>query len=180
MSSRVLKKIGELGQVVGGATPSTKKDEFWDGDIPWLSPKDLTNYKYRYIEHGARNITEAGLDSCSTQLLPEGSVLFSSRAPIGYIAIARNPICTNQGFKSVIPNKTVDGLFLYYLLLHNKDLIAAQGSGTTFKEVSASVMKAIEVEVPESIEEQRRIAFILSSVDNKIELNNQLNDYLAA
>ena len=109
--------LAEIGTVIGGATPSTKEPNNWDGDIPWLSPKDLTGYRYRYIARGERNITEDGLATCSTTLLPKGTVLFSSRAPIGYIAIASNPICTNQGFKSVIPSDSIDSLFLYYLLL---------------------------------------------------------------
>lgn len=180
MGSRVSKRIDELGTVVGGATPSTKHAEYWDGEIPWLSPKDLTNYSYRYIGAGNRNISIDGLQSCSTQMLPAGTVLFSSRAPIGYVAIAEKGLCTNQGFKSVVPNKETDSLFLYYLLKHNKDYIESLGSGTTFKEVSASTMKAIELEVPASLDEQRAIAEILGSLDSRIELNNRINDYLAA
>ena len=142
-------KISDLGQVVGGATPSTKKDEYYNGDIAWITPKDLSDFKCRYISRGERNITKAGMDSCSTQLLPKNTVLFSSRAPIGYVAIAENEMCTNQGFKSVIPNENIDCLFLYYLLKFNKDKIEAMGSGTTFKEVSGSTMRNIEVTIPE-------------------------------
>lgn len=178
MISMIRKKIKDIGEVVGGATPSTGCAEFWDGEIPWLSPKDLTNHESRYIKSGSRNITEEGLSSCSSRLLPKGTVLFSSRAPIGYIAIAEAPLCTNQGFKSIIPSSEVDSLFLYYLLKYNKKNIESMGSGTTFKEVSASTMRSIEVELPETIEEQRKIASILNSIDSKIELNNQLNDYL--
>lgn len=101
MGSRKTVSIGDLGRIVGGATPSTKIRENWDGDIPWLSPKDLANYNQRYISRGERNITQQGYESCSTKILPTGTVLFSSRAPIGYIAIAKNPVCTNQGFKSI-------------------------------------------------------------------------------
>ena len=107
-------KLSEIGTVVGGATPSTTVERFYGGDIPWLTPKDLSNFQDRYIERGERNITREGLDSCSAQLLPANSVLFSSRAPIGYVAIAKKPIATNQGFKSIIPNEKVDSLFLYY------------------------------------------------------------------
>lgn len=172
--------LDEIGTVVGGATPSTKKPENWDGDIPWLSPKDLTGYRYRYIRHGERNITDKGLASCSTTLLPKGAVLFSSRAPIGYIAMAEQPICTNQGFKSVIPGEKIDPLFLYYLLRHNKGNIESLGSGTTFKEVSGSVMKKVIITFPEDMTEQRAIACVLDSIDSKIESNQQTNDYLAA
>lgn len=113
-------------------------------------------------------------------MVPAGTVLFSSRAPIGYVAIAKQPLCTNQGFKSVVPNDNVDGLFLYYLLKEKRGYIESQGSGTTFKEVSAAVMKSIELEIPESVEEQRKIAAVLDAIDSKIELNDQINDYLAA
>ena len=179
MGCRVMRTIAQLGTVIGGATPSTKDPAYWDGDIPWISPRDLTGYNSRYIGHGARNITQAGLDASSTTVLPTGSVLFSSRAPIGYVAMALNPVCTNQGFKSVVPNDETDSLFLYYLLKHNRDKIEGLGSGTTFKEVSASTMRGIEVEVPETLDEQRRIATVLDSIDSKIEANAKLNDYLA-
>lgn len=116
--------ISDIGTVIGGATPSTKKSENYDGgQIPWITPKDLSTFSGRYISRGDRNITEVGLKSCSTQLLPTHSVLFSSRAPIGYIAIAQNEVCTNQGFKSVVPNENTDYLFLYYLLKYNKEAI---------------------------------------------------------
>ena len=171
-------KISDLGQVVGGATPSTKVDEYYNGDIAWITPKDLSNFKGRYISRGERNITNAGKDSCSTQLLPKNTVLFSSRAPIGYVAIAENEMCTNQGFKSVIPNEDIDYLFLYYLLKYNKATIEAMGSGTTFKEVSGSTMRNIEVMIPESKDIQKKIAAILDSIDSKIENNQKINDNL--
>lgn len=171
-------KISDLGQVVGGATPSTKKDEYYNGDIAWITPKDLSDFKCRYISRGERNITKAGMDSCSTQLLPKNTVLFSSRAPIGYVAIAENEMCTNQGFKSVIPNENIDCLFLYYLLKFNKDKIEAMGSGTTFKEVSGSTMRNIEVTIPESKKVQVRIAAILDAIDFKIENNIKINNDL--
>lgn len=167
--------LGEIGTIVGGATPSTKNTSFYDGNIPWLTPKDLSVNSNKYIFRGERNITEAGFKSCSCKMLPKGSVLFSSRAPIGYVAIAANDMCTNQGFKSVIPNEETDSEFLYYLLKYNKDNIASQGSGTTFAEVSGKTMKDIEVVVPKEKEDQHRIASILSSLDRKIELNNKIN-----
>lgn len=167
--------LGEIGTIVGGATPSTKNTSFYDGNIPWLTPKDLSVNSNKYILRGERNITEAGFKSCSCKMLPKGSVLFSSRAPIGYVAITANDMCTNQGFKSVIPNEETDSEFLYYLLKYNKDNIASQGSGTTFAEVSGKTMKEIEVMVPKETDDQRRIASILSSLDRKIELNNKIN-----
>ena len=147
--------------------------------MPWLSPKDLTGYRYRYISRGERNITKEGQLSCSTKLLPTGTILFSSRAPIGYVAIAQNPLCTNQGFKSIVPNEKTDSLFLYYLLKCNAARIDGLGSGTTFKEVSGKVIGNYEVLVPENIWTQRRVANVLGTIDNKIELNQKINDYLA-
>lgn len=171
--------ISELGTVVGGATPSTKDvANYENGAIPWITPKDLSDFKGRYIQRGERNITEKGLSSCSAQIMPADTVLFSSRAPIGYIAIAKNGLCTNQGFKSVIPNESTDPLFLYYLLKYNKDAIEHMGSGTTFKEVSGNTMKNIVVRVPVEIQEQRRIAQILGSLDDKIEENDRINNNL--
>ena len=110
--------------------------------------------------------------------MPKNSVLFSSRAPIGYVAIADNEVCTNQGFKSVVPNENTDYMFLYYLLKYNKVKIENMGSGTTFKEVSGNTMRGIEVTIPEDIEEQRKIASVLSCLDEKIEGNESINKNL--
>ena len=171
-------KLSELGEIVGGSTPAIKDIENYDGNISWITPKDLANYNKIFIESGERSITEKGLKSSSTKMLPKNSVLFTSRAPIGYIAIAEKELCTNQGFKSIIPNNNVNYIFLYYLLKYNKEYIASFGSGTTFKEVSGTVMKNIEVNIPDTIEEQKKIANILYSIDKKIELNNQINNNL--
>lgn len=171
--------ISDLGNVVGGATPSTKDPDNYNGNIPWVTPKDLSSLAGRFISRGERNISKKGYDSCSAQLVPAGTVLFSSRAPIGYIAIAENELCTNQGFKSVVPNKETDSLFLYYLLLYNKDRIESKSSGTTFKEVSGAVMKNISVKVPE-LSKQRAIAATLTCLDDKIDLNNKVNTNLKA
>lgn len=171
--------IADLGTVVGGATPSTKKPENYDGGtIAWITPKDLAGFLGRFISHGERNITEAGLHSCSTQMMPRHTILFSSRAPIGYVAIAENEVCTNQGFKSVVPNDNTDYMFLYYLLLNNRQNIEHMGSGTTFKEVSGKTMRGIEICVPESKEEQIRISSMLSAIDDKIEENERINKNL--
>lgn len=170
--------LSDLGTILGGATPSTKdSSNYENGSIAWITPKDLSTYTERFISHGERNITEKGLKSCSAQLMPPNSILFTSRAPIGYIAIAKNEVCTNQGFKSIIPNKDTDFMFLYYLLRYNKDNIENLGSGTTFKEVSGSTMRNVPVKVP-PLPTQQKIADILSSLDDKIELNNKINTNL--
>lgn len=174
-------KLEEIGTIVGGATPSTKEPYYYDGNISWITPKDMSNNSGRYISRGERMITLEGYNSCSCKMLPKGSVLFSSRAPIGYVAIASNELCTNQGFKSIIPNEQfVDSAFLYYLLVYNKASIEGLGSGTTFKEVSGNVMKNVVVKIPR-LEIQRQIANVLSSLDDKIEVNRRINDnfYLA-
>ena len=172
-------KISDIGTVIGGATPSTKKPvNYENGTIAWITPKDLSTFTGRYIQRGERNITEIGLKSCSTQLLPKDTVLFSSRAPIGYVAIAANEVCTNQGFKSVVPNENTDPLFLYYLLKYNKDKIEGMGSGTTFKEVSGNTMKNIVVSVPTDKTVQERISSMLGSIDDKIEENERINNNL--
>lgn len=181
MTKWVERKISDIGIVVGGATPSTKKlENYENGNIAWITPKDLSTFSGRYIERGERNITEVGLKSCSTQLLPKNTVLFSSRAPIGYVAIAANEVCTNQGFKSVVPNENTDPLFLFYLLKYNKDKIEGMGSGTTFKEVSGNTMKNIIVNIPNDKSAQEKIANILGSIDDKIEKNEQINNNLVA
>lgn len=173
--------ISDLGTVVGGATPSTKDPSNYEGgQIAWITPKDLSNYEDRYISRGERNITEKGLNSCSAQLMPKHSILFTSRAPIGYVAIAENEVCTNQGFKSVVPNENTDYLFLYYLLKYNKNKIEGLGSGTTFKEVSGKTMKSIEVMVPTTLSAQKSIGAFLDSLDRKIEENRRINKNLAA
>lgn len=165
-------KISDIGEVVGGGTPSTANSDFWGGDIPWISPKDLTGYKSVYISHGESFLTKTGLKS-GTRLLPKGTVLFSSRAPIGYVAIASNPICTNQGFKSIICNKEIiNPLFLYYYIKGNLDYIKLFGTGATFPEISGAAMRKIKVQIP-TLPTQQKIASILSSYDRLIENNTR-------
>lgn len=171
--------LDKLGEIVGGATPSTKCEDYYGGSIPWITPKDLSSFKGRYITSGERNITEKGLASCSAQMMPKDAVLFTSRAPIGYVAIASQSVCTNQGFKSIVVNEKADPLFVYYLLKYNKDAIEAMGSGTTFKEVSGKTMRAVKVRIPLDVSYQNRIAAVLDSLDTKIENNERINDNLA-
>ena len=172
-------KLSELGEIVGGATPSTKNKFNYGGNISWITPKDLTDLKGRFINRGERNITKEGFENSSTKMLPINSILFSSRAPIGYIAINNmNEVCTNQGFKSIIPNDKINYMFLYYLLKFNKDRIESLGSGTTFKEISGTVMKNIVVSIPENKNDQLKIAKVLSKIDEKIELNTHTNNNL--
>lgn len=141
--------ISDLGDVIGGATPPTgNSGYFCDDGIVWISPKDLTGTGLKFIYRGELCITEPAYNSCSTKLMPAGTVLFTSRAPVGTVAIAMNDICTNQGFKSVIPKEEIGTAFIYYFLKESKQLIESHASGTTFMEVSSNVMKNIPAIVP--------------------------------
>lgn len=170
---KICRRIYEIGTVVGGGTPSTKNPDYWGGDIPWISPKDLTDYKSVYISKGENFLTEKGLKS-GTRLLPKNTLLFSSRAPIGYVALAANPICTNQGFKSIVcDEKQVVPLYLYYYMKANLDYIKLFGTGATFPEISGKTMGKIKVEIFKSLDVQHRIASILSTYDTLIENNTK-------
>lgn len=141
--------ISDIGDVVGGATPSKKRPEYYCHEgIGWITPKDLSNTTNKFVAHGADDITRVGFDSCSIKKLPAGTVLFSSRAPIGYITIASDEVTTNQGFKSIVPHKEIGTAFVYCFLVRNKDRIADAGSGTTFPEVSGKTMAGIELTLP--------------------------------
>lgn len=173
-----VKKISDIGEVIGGGTPKTKVEEYWNGDISWITPKDLSGFSERYIYKGERSITKEGLNNSSAKLLPKGTVLFSSRAPIGYLAIAGKELATNQGFKSIVcDSKKVNNLFIYYLLKNKKEEIEQIAGGSTFKEVSGKVVKEFKVQIP-PLEEQKAIANILSTLDEKIEVNNKINKTL--
>ena len=142
--------IADLGTVVGGGTPSKAKPEYYTEDgIAWITPKDLSIDKSKFIAHGENDISELGYRNSSATMMPVGTVLFSSRAPIGYIAIASNDVTTNQGFKSVVPHPEIGTPFVYYFLIHNLPLIESKASGSTFKEVSGSVMKSVEAVIPD-------------------------------
>ena len=145
--------VEDIGVVASGSTPSTKEPDFWGGEISWITPADLTGYKEKFIGKGARNITKKGLDSCSTRLMPKGTILYSSRAPIGYAAIAKNPIATNQGFKNLIISEGIFNEYVYHYLKGNKQLAESYGSGTTFKELSASRFRKIPVPIPPTREQ---------------------------
>lgn len=141
--------VSDFGEIVSGATPSKDIDEYFCSDgIVWLTPKDLTSTGNKFIYKGETDITEAAYHSCSTKLLPKGSVLLSSRAPVGCVAIAMTDLCTNQGFKSIIPKSEFGTAFVYYFLKENRQLLESHSSGTTFMEISGNVLKAIPVSIP--------------------------------
>ena len=128
--------VDDVAEVFNGATPSTGDEQNYGGDIVWITPKDLSDQKQKFVYQGERNISQAGYDSCSTHLLPINTVLMSSRAPIGLLAIAKKELCTNQGFKSFVPKEDRIATYLYYYLQFHIKQIEQLGTGTTFKEVS--------------------------------------------
>lgn len=140
--------LNDIGTIAGGGTPSKKVNVYWNGKIPWLTPKDLSKSHSIFTSKGTRFITEYGLKESSARLFPTGTVLFSSRAPIGYISIAKNNISTSQGFKSIIPNKGYSPEFIYELLKKETPLIIREANGSTFKEISGTRLKAHIVNIP--------------------------------
>lgn len=178
MSNWKVMKLSEVATIVGGGTPSSSKSEYFEnGNIPWITPKDLSGYNKRYISKGERNITELGLKNSSAKLLPKNTVLLTSRAPIGYVAIASNEISTNQGFKSLVLNNGHIPEFFYYLLKNNVHILESRATGSTFKEISGQILKDTELSIP-TPDIQQKIVDILSPLDDKIELNTQINQTL--
>lgn len=159
--------IDSIAEIISGGTPSSKNPEYFTEEheqgIAWITPADLSNYKNQYIAHGKRSITQSGYDSCSAKLMPKGAVLFSSRAPIGYVAIALNEISTNQGFKSFVPHECTDTQYLYYYLKSIKHLAESLATGTTFKELSGKVAKTLPFPLA-PLPEQKRIVAKLDEV----------------
>ncbi|KFJ00112.1 type I restriction-modification system subunit S [Bifidobacterium porcinum] len=153
-------RLSELGEIVGGGTPKTGEPTFWDNStngIPWLTPADMSNVEDIYVQSGERYLSQTGLEKSSARLMPAGSVLMSSRAPIGYVAIASNPIATNQGFKSVVPYLLGINIWLYWCIQGRMDDIKRRASGTTFQEISGREFGMTLIPVP-PLAEQERIA----------------------
>jgi type I restriction enzyme S subunit len=166
--------LEDIGIVVSGGTPSTKESEFWNGDIPWITPADLSDHKEIYISKGSRNISKVGLDYSSAYLLPENSVVFSSRAPIGYVAITQNKLATNQGFKNLIlSTNSINSKYVYYYLKTVKELAENMSSGTTFLELSATQFKQIPFPFA-PIEEQNRIVGKIEELFSELDKNLEL------
>lgn len=157
--------LGEVAEIVGGGTPKSGVEEYWNGDVPWATPKDLSQLDGHYITKTPRNITANGLANSSAALLPTNSVLFSSRAPIGHVAINTVPMATNQGFKTVVPREGVShSKYLFHWLRANRRFMESLGNGATFKEVSKATVSKVEIPLP-PLPEQRRIAAILDHAD---------------
>ncbi len=159
-------QIASVARIVSGATPSTAKAEYWNGGICWATPKDISDLNgSKFLYDTPRKITEVGLRSCSAEILPPNSVLFSSRAPIGLVAINQVPTATNQGFKSFVPEPAkLDAGYLYHWLRTNRSQLERMGVGATFAEVSKAIVSRIEIPLP-PLDEQRRIAAILDRAE---------------
>ena len=157
-------KLGDVCRIVSGSTPKRARKEYWGGDIPWVTPKEISALNGPFLSDSVQKITKAGYDSCSTTMLPKNSLLLSSRAPIGLLAINKIPVCTNQGFKSLVPTEDVSVEYLYYLLKSKVENLKAKGNGATFKELSKKSVERFQIPLP-SYEDQIRIATLLSRVE---------------
>jgi type I restriction enzyme S subunit len=170
-------KLSDVGEIIGGGTPSKSKPEYYSKKgIPWITPKDLSINKNKYISRGEIDISELGLRESSARLMPKGTVLFSSRAPIGYIAIAKNAVTTNQGFKSVVPFENISSEYIYLLLKNSINEIESRATGSTFKEISGGEMKKVPIILPpkEIIRKFNEIATTLGKIQASLEDENNI------
>jgi type I restriction enzyme S subunit len=164
-----IKRLDNVAEIYNGGTPSTNQSEFWDGDVVWCTPTDVTALDgFKYLSKTARTITALGLKASSAELIPAHSIVMTSRATIGECAINTVPVATNQGFKSLVPFQDADVEFLYYLLQTKKRDFLSMCSGSTFPEISKSQVAAFEIELPAKKTEQSAIAAVLSDMDAEI------------
>lgn len=166
-------RLNDICDVIGGSTPSTVRKDFWNGDIPFATPTDITNLHGREISDTKQKITQGGLSSCGTRLVPAGSVLLTSRATIGACAINARPMATNQGFASLVCNEKAYNWYIFYEMMLRKSELQRLGSGSTFKEVSKNSLRQLNISLPPLVE-QKKIAKILSTVDEAIEKTDQV------
>ncbi|WP_256729732.1 MULTISPECIES: restriction endonuclease subunit S [unclassified Pseudoalteromonas] len=163
-----ISKMSEVTNIISGGTPKSGISDYWFGDVKWITPKDMGKITGIYVSETGRNITRLGLEKSSAKLIPESSVILSTRAPIGHLAINKVPMATNQGCRGLVPKSTLDTKFLYYFLLKSVSLLNDLGSGTTFKELSKTALEKVEIPHPE-ITEQKRIVAILDQAFADIE-----------
>lgn len=162
-------KLGDVCDIYNGGTPDTTVQEFWDGNNLWITPKDMGKAQSIFVDDTSRKITDAGLKNSSAKMLPINSIILSSRAPIGHLAINTKPLATNQGCKGLVPKKDISPLYIYYFLSKSIDLLNSLGTGATFKELSGTKLGTVEIPLP-SLSEQQRIVMIL---DEAFEAINQ-------
>jgi len=167
--------IEESAKVVSGGTPKSGTNEYWDGDIQWITPKDMGKMAEIYASETSRKISQLGLEKSSAKLIPENSVILSTRAPIGHLVINTVPMATNQGCRGLVPNEDLDTKYLYYFLLKSVDLLNDLGTGTTFKELSKSALERVEIPLP-PIPKQKRIVAILDQAFADIERARELTE----
>ncbi len=166
--------LGEIAEVVGGGTPSTTIGEYWDGDIVWLTPTEITSQDGTVVSDSIRKITDLGFKNSGAQMLPRDSVILTSRASVGFVALSGKELCTNQGFQSLIPKPSVLSKFLMFWIQQNRAEFESRSAGSTFKEISKSNVKSIKLQLP-PLPEQKRIVDLISSVDSYIDaLQRQL------
>ena len=157
-------RLGDVCKVVSGSTPDTTNASYWDGDIVWITPTDLGKLGTRDILGSTRRITKAGYDNSGTEVVPPGSIVMSSRAPIGHLGVARVPLCTNQGCKSFVPGAEIDAEYLFFALKRSVEKLRALGSGATFAEVSKSTVEAFQIPLAPRLEQQRIAALLAKNM----------------
>ena len=166
------RKLGELADIIGGGTPSTSNSDFWDGDINWYAPAEISDQIF--VDSSERKITKQGYENSSAKILPVGTVLFTSRAGIGKTAILRKEACTNQGFQSIVPHKNeLDSYFIFSRTEELKRYGETNGAGSTFVEVSGKQMASMDIMMPKTIEEQQQIGEYFKNLDNLITLHQR-------
>lgn len=170
-----LVQLGDVCTVINGGTPDTKIQEYWDGEHAWITPAEMGNLISPYLANSRRKLTDQGLRNSSAHLLPQHSVIMSSRAPIGHLVINQIPMASNQGCKGLIPNDDLDYRYLYYFLFANKEYLNALGSGTTFAEISGSKLKTVEIPLP-SLEKQYEI---IDKLDVALECIDKIRNQIA-
>jgi type I restriction enzyme S subunit len=159
--------LGEVAEVIGGGTPSTTIGEYWDGDIVWLTPTEITSQDGKVVSDSIRKITDLGFKNSGAQMLPMDSVILTSRASVGFVALAGKELCTNQGFQSLIPKPTVLSKFLMFWIQQNRSEFESRSAGSTFKEISKSNVKSIKLLLP-PLPEQKRIVDMVNTIDEVI------------
>ena len=162
----VEKRLGEVGDFVGGGTPSTSRSDFWNGGVPWFTPAEIGNKKY--VERSERTISQLGLKNSAAVVLPVGAILLTTRATIGLTAVLKSPAATNQGFQSLVVDSNNDSEFVYYLLSTVRGEMESRATGSTFLEISSSKLKGIEIVLPPTLAEQKAIAKVLGDMDEEI------------